>query len=161
MEKNIKNTQLMIYETAKHWYLLGVSDTSKDFPEHEAAVRFKDEYGSLFDEHGFYAPPCDETQDMEVLKNKLADREGSAYYETGNAREESFRNGWDACLDYITRKDRADFAALYKELSDQEKQKNDNLKKKISEALHWIHEGKTGNAIQILNHLYISKTINP
>lgn len=97
----------------------------------------------------------DDEQDMEVLRDKLADREGSAYYETSNAREESFRKGWDACLEYCIRKDRTDFAALYKELAYLEKQKNEKFKAKIAEALHWIHEGKTGNAIQILNHLAV------
>lgn len=34
---------------------------------------------------------------------------------------------------------------------------NKRMKENIAEALHQIHEGKTGNAIQILNHIVLEK----
>jgi transcriptional regulator NrdR family protein len=39
-------------------------------------------------------------------------------------------------------------------------EENKRMKEKIADALHQIHEGKTGNAIQILNHIMLNNEQN-
>lgn len=46
-----------------------------------------------------------------------------------------------------------DYLLAYEAENTQLGLKNEHFKTKIAEALSWIHEGKAGNAIQILNHL--------